>query len=164
MMKLQNMVRCGCCAALIAVCAWLSVPVGQIAVTMQTFGVFLTLLLMGGKKGTLACGVYLLLGAVGLPVFSGFQGGPGVLLGPTGGYLLGFLLLALCYWLLQKKLGQLPALLLGLLLCYGCGTVWFYWMYGGSLWAVLMNCVIPYLIPDGIKLLLAVTVRKRLRL
>jgi biotin transport system substrate-specific component len=102
MMKLQNMVRCGCCAALIAVCAWLSVPVGQIAVTMQTFGVFLTLLLMGGKKGTLACGVYLLLGAVGLPVFSGFQGGPGVLLGPTGGYLLGFLLLALCYWLLQK--------------------------------------------------------------
>jgi biotin transport system substrate-specific component len=164
MMKLQNMVRCGCCAALIAVCAWLSVPVGQIAVTMQTFGVFLTLLLMGGKKGTLACGVYLLLGAVGLPVFSGFQGGPGVLLGPTGGYLLGFLLLALCYWLLKKKLGQLPALLLGLLLCYGCGTVWFYWMYGGSLWAVLMNCVIPYLIPDGIKLLLAVTVRKRLRL
>jgi biotin transport system substrate-specific component len=119
---------------------------------------------MGGKKGTLACGVYLLLGAVGLPVFSGFQGGPGVLLGPTGGYLLGFLLLALCYWLLQKKLGQLPALLLGLLLCYGCGTAWFYWMYGGSLWAVLMNCVIPYLIPDGIKLLLAVTVRKRLRL
>lgn len=164
MMKLQNMVRCGCCAALIAVCAWLSVPVGQIAVTMQTFGVFLTLLLMGGKKGTLACGVYLLLGAVGLPVFSGFQGGPGVLLGPTGGYLLGFLLLALCYWLLQKKLGQLPALLLGLLLCYGCGTAWFYWMYGGGLWAVLMNCVIPYLIPDGIKLLLAVTVRKRLRL
>jgi biotin transport system substrate-specific component len=164
MMKLQNMVRCGCCAALIAVCAWLSVPVGQIAVTMQTFGVFLTLLLMGGKKGTLACGVYLLLGAVGLPVFSGFQGGPGVLLGPTGGYLLGFLLLALCYWLLQKKLGQLPALLLGLLLCYGCGTAWFYWMYGSSLWAVLMNCVIPYLIPDGIKLLLAVTVRKRLRL
>lgn len=164
MMKLQNMVRCGCCAALIAVCAWLSVPVGQIAVTMQTFGVFLTLLLMGGKKGTLACGVYLLLGAVGLPVFSGFQGGPGVLLGPTGGYLLGFLLLALCYWLLQKKLGQLPALLLGLLVCYGCGTAWFYWMYGGSLWAVLMNCVIPYLIPDGIKLLLAVTVRKRLRL
>ena len=163
-MKLQNMVRCGCCAALIAVCAWLSVPVGQIAVTMQTFGVFLTLLLMGGKKGTLACGVYLLLGAVGLPVFSGFQGGPGVLLGPTGGYLLGFLLLALCYWLLQKKLGQLPALLSGLLLCYGCGTAWFYWMYGGSLWAVLMNCVIPYLIPDGIKLLLAVTVRKRLRL
>jgi biotin transport system substrate-specific component len=119
---------------------------------------------MGGKKGTLACGVYLLLGAVGLPVFSGFQGGPGVLLGPTGGYLLGFLLLALCYWLLQKKLGPLPALLLGLLLCYGCGTAWFYWMYGGSLWAVLMNCVIPYLIPDGIKLLLAVTVRKRLRL
>ena len=163
-MKLQNMVRCGCCAALMAVCAWLTVPIGQIAVTMQTFGLFLTLLLLGGGKGTLACGVYLLLGAVGLPVFSGFQGGVGVLLSSTGGYLMGFLLLALCYWLLQKPLGQVIALLLGLLLCYGCGTMWFYFLYGGSLWAVLLNCVIPYLLPDAIKLLLAYYVSKRIRL
>lgn len=163
-MKLQNMVRCGCCAALMAVCAWLSVPVGQIAVTMQTFGVFLTLLLLGGRKGTLACGVYLLLGTVGLPVFSGFQGGVGVLLSPTGGYLLGFLLMALCYWAVKKPLGDVAALALGLLLCYGCGTVWFYLMYGGSFWAVLLNCVIPYLIPDAIKLFLAIFVSKRIRL
>lgn len=163
-MKLQNMVRCGCCAALMAVCAWLAVPVGQIAVTMQTFGVFLTLLLLGGGKGTLVCGVYLLLGAVGLPVFSGFQGGPGVLLSPTGGYLFGFLLIALCYWGLQKPLGKLTALVLGMLLCYGCGTLWFYLMYGGSLWAVLLNCVIPYLIPDAIKLFLAISVSRRIRL
>ena len=163
-MKLLNMVRCGCCAALMAVCAWLTVPIGQIAVTMQTFGLFLTLLLLGGGKGTLACGVYLLLGAVGLPVFSGFQGGVGVLLSSTGGYLMGFLLLALCYWLLQKPLGQVIALLLGLLLCYGCGTMWFYFLYGGSLWAVLLNCVIPYLLPDAIKLLLAYYVSKRIRL
>jgi biotin transport system substrate-specific component len=158
------MVRCGCCAALMAVCAWLTVPVGQIGITMQTFGVFLTLLLLGGCKGTVACGVYLLLGAVGLPVFSGFQGGIGVLLSPTGGYLFGFLLMALCYWAVKKPLGDVAALALGLLLCYGCGTVWFYLMYGGSLWVVLLNCVIPYLIPDAIKLLLAISVSKRIRL
>lgn len=163
-MKLQNMVRCGCCAALIAVCAWLAVPVGEIAVTMQTFGVFLTLLLLGGGKGTVACGVYLLLGAVGLPVFTGFQGGPGVLLSPTGGYLFGFLLLALCYWALRKPLGEIPSLIMGLLLCYGCGTLWFHFLYGGSVGAVLIKCVLPYLLPDAIKLFLAMSVRKRIRL
>ena len=163
-MKLQNIVRCGCCGALMAVCAWLAVPVGDIAVTMQTFGVFLTLLLLGGGKGTAACAAYLLLGAVGLPVFSGFQGGLGVLLGPTGGYLWGFLLLSLCYWVLHRPLGQIAALVTGLLLCYGCGTLWFYFAYGGSLWAVVLKCVVPYLIPDALKLLLAFHLSKRIRL
>lgn len=163
-MKLQNLVRCGCCAALMAVCAWLAVPVGDVAFTMQTFGVFLTLLLLGGGKGTASCAVYLLLGAVGLPVFSGFQGGLGVLLGPTGGYLWGFLIMCLCYWVLKKHLGDLVAMILGLITCYTCGTVWFYFAYGGSLWAVLLKCVVPYLVPDALKLFLALTLRKRLRL
>lgn len=163
-MKLQTMVRCGCCAALMAVCAWLAVPVGDIAVTMQTFGVFLTLMLLGGGKGTAACGVYLLLGAVGLPVFSGFQGGIAVLLGPTGGYLFGFLVLSVCYWALEKHLGQIGAMLPGLLLCYVCGTLWFFFAYGGSLWAVVLKCVVPYLIPDILKLILARFVSKRIRL
>ncbi len=163
-MKLRNMVRCGCCASLIAVCAWLAVPVGQIAVTMQIFGVFLTLLVLGGGKGTAACAVYLFMGALGLPVFSGFQGGPGVLLGPTGGYLWGFLLLGLCYWVLKKPLGDILSLILGLAVCYGCGTVWFYLIYGGSLWSVVLNCVIPYLLPDGVKMIMAVAVSKRIKL
>lgn len=163
-MKLQNLVRCGCCAALMAVCAWLAVPVGDAAFTMQTFGVFLTLLLLGGGKGTASCVVYLLLGAVGLPVFSGFQGGLGVLFGPTGGYLWGFLVLCLCFWTLKKPLGDLVAMVFGLVLCYACGTIWFFVAYGGSFWAVLLKCVVPYVIPDGVKLFLALTLRKRLRL
>jgi biotin transport system substrate-specific component len=162
--KLQNLVRCGCCAALMALCAWLAVPVGDISFTMQTFGVFLTLLILGGGKGTAACCVYLLLGTVGLPVFSGFQGGLGVLLGPTGGYLWGFLALCLCFWVLKKPLGELVAMILGLMLCYVCGTVWFSVTYGGSLWTVLLKCVVPYLLPDAIKLFLAFTIRKRIRL
>lgn len=163
-MKLRDLVRCSCCAALMAICAWMAVPVADVAFTMQTFGVFLTLLLLGGGKGTVACAVYLLLGAIGLPVFSGFQGGLGVLLGPTGGYLLGFLALCLCYWALKKPLGDLIAMILGLLTCYVCGTVWFYATYGGGLCAVLLKCVVPYLIPDVLKLFLAMIIRKRIRL
>lgn len=163
-MKLRDMIDCGCCAALLTVCAWLAVPLGDIAVTMQTFGLFLTLMLLGGRKGTAACGVYLVLGAVGLPVFTGFQGGFGVLLGPTGGYLWGFLILCLVYWVLEKPLGQLPSLILGLLLCYACGTVWFAMVYHASPVAVILKCVLPYLIPDGLKLLLARSVSKRMKL
>ena len=74
-MKARNMALCALFAALLSVCAWLSVPVGDIAFTMQTFGIFLTLELLGGKQGTLAILVYLLLGAAGLPVFSGFRSG-----------------------------------------------------------------------------------------
>ena len=163
-MKLRNLVRCGCCAALMAVCAWLAVPLGDTAFTMQTFGVFLTLFLLGGGKGSAACVAYLLLGAVGLPVFSGFQGGLGVLLGPTGGYLWGFLILCLCYWALGKNIGEIAALVLGLLLCYGCGTVWFFLAYVGSFWAVVLKCVVPYLIPDVLKLSLARLISKRMKL
>lgn len=85
-------------AALMAVCAWITIPVGPVPFTMQTFAVFAALGLLGGKRGTLAVVVYLLLGLVGLPVFAGFSSGAAALLGPTGGFLLGFLASALVYW------------------------------------------------------------------
>lgn len=163
-MKLRDLVRCGICAALMAVCAWLSIPAGEIALTLQSFGVFLTLCLLGGGKGTAAFLAYLLLGAVGLPVFSGFQGGIGVLLGPTGGYLWGFLLACLFFWALEGWLPNWLLLILGQLLCYLCGTAWFYFAYtGGGLWAVVLKCVVPYLLPDALKLVLACTVGARLK-
>ena len=163
-MRYQSLVRCGCCAALIAVCAWVALPMGEITVTMQTFGVFLTLLLLGGGKGTATCMVYLLLGAVGLPVFSGFQGGVGILFGPTGGYLWGFLVLALCYWAFRTLLGNMASMILGTFLCYVCGTAWFYFVYGGGIWVVLLKCVLPYLLPDALKLILALYLHKRIKL
>ena len=83
-------------AVLLAVCSWISVP-APVPFTLQTFGVFCALGLLGGRRGSTAVLLYILLGAVGLPVFSGFQGGLGKLLGPTGGYILGFLLSALLY-------------------------------------------------------------------
>ena len=124
--SLRDMVLCALFAAILAVSAWLTVP-GEVPFTLQTFGVFAALGLLGGKRGTIAIALYLVLGAVGLPVFSGFRGGFGVLLGTTGGYIFGFLLSGLLYWALTALLGnkgwvRLLAMVLGLLLCYAAGT------------------------------------------
>ena len=155
------MTYCAIFAALLAVCAWLCIPVSDIGITLQTFGVFLALLLLGGKWGTVSIGIYLLLGAVGLPVFSGFRGGFGSLLGVTGGFLWGFLLSGLVYWALER-FGKVVAMIGGLLACYGCGCLWFHLYAGGGMGFILLRCVVPYLIPDGVKLYLAYILSKRL--
>ncbi len=162
-MKAKNMALCGLFTAILALCAWLSVPMGDMVITLQTFGIFLTLGLLGGKRGSITVLVYLLLGAIGAPVFSGFRGGLGALLGTTGGYIFGFMLTSLVYWILTSlkdtPITRLIAMVLGMLLCYGCGSWWYMTRYLSSgtltLGLVLMKCVIPYLIPDAIKLVLA---------
>ena len=170
-MKVRDMVLCAMFTALLCICAWITIPISDIALTMQTFALFLILGLLGGKRGSIVCLVYLLLGTVGLPVFSGFRGGLGALLGTTGGYISGFMLTSLAYWLLTSIKDsphiRLIAMVLGLLLCYSCGTAWYVWGYLGgsslSLGAVLLKCVVPYLIPDAIKLFLAWVLTKRLK-
>ena len=149
-------------AALLAVCAWVCIPLGDTVLTLQTFGIALCLLLLGGKWGSISIAIYLLLGAAGLPVFSSFRGGLGQLLGVTGGVIWGFLAMGLLYWLLSP-LGKLPALIAGLAACYGCGCLWFYLYSGGGLGFILLRCVVPYLIPDALKLWLAVSLSKRLK-
>jgi len=141
-------------AALLCICAWICIPVSDIGITLQTFGIFLALMLLGGKWGSISIGIYLLLGAVGLPVFSGFRGGIGHLLGVSGGFLWGFLISGLVYRTLER-FGKLPAAVAGLLCCYFCGCLWFYGYTDGGLSLILLRCVIPYLLPDGLKLWLA---------
>lgn len=171
-MKIRNMALCGLFAALLAVCGWIAIPVGDVAITMQTFGISLTLGVLGGKRGTVAITIYLLLGIVGLPVFSGFHGGLSALLGATGGYIAGFLLTGLSYWLIvglskDKEIFRLLGMVIGLLLCYLAGTLWFYFGYlpdsGLGIGAILLKCVIPYLLPDSAKLILAWLLSRRLR-
>ena len=111
-------------AALLAVCAWICIPISDIGITMQTFGISLVLLLLGGKWGSISIGIYLMLGAAGLPVFSGFRGGLGMLAGVTGGYLWGFLVSGLIYWALER-LGNIPATVAAMAGCYLCGSLWF---------------------------------------
>lgn len=159
-------------ACLIAICSWLTIP-SVVPFTMQTFAVFLSLLLFGGRDGITAIILYILMGCVGLPVFSGFRGGVAHLIGPTGGYILGFLFTGLCYLLSEPLFGKhrgirTLSLIIGLLLCYAVGTIWFRAIYGMqgteySLWAVLCLCVFPYVIPDALKLLLALFLAGRIR-
>lgn len=149
-------------AALTAVCAWIAIPIPPISVTMQTFAVFLTLGILGGKWGTVSILLYLLLGIVGLPVFTGFRGGAAALLDATGGFLWGFLVAGLVYWLLER-LGKLPAMIIALLVCYGCGCAWFTVYAGGvGFGAAVMVCVVPYLIPDAVKIGLAYSMSRRI--
>lgn len=172
-MRVRKMAQCALFAALLTLCAWLCVPVGDSAFTLQTFGVFLALGLLGGKWGTVSILVYLLLGAAGVPVFSGFRGGIGALAGTTGGYLVGFLFSGLIYWLITHLGGnceksRILAMVAGLLGCYLFGTLWFYFGYlqGGSAMGVgfiLLRCVVPYILPDAVKLTLAFWLARRLK-
>ena len=162
-------------AVLMAVCAWITVPLPKplVQFTMQTFAMFMALATLGGRRGLYAMVVYLLLGAVGMPVFSGFRGGMGVLLDTTGGYIIGFVAAALVYWLLTVRLGDsLPvkaiACVLGLAVCYAFGTAWFLVLYARTTGPIGVTtalgwCVIPYIIPDLLKLALALLLSGRVR-
>ncbi|HJC64637.1 MAG TPA: biotin transporter BioY [Candidatus Blautia merdavium] len=171
MNKTHDMVYIGIFAVLIAICSWISIP-AAVPFTLQTMGVFLSVGILGGKRGTLAVLVYLLLGAVGIPVFAGFSGGIGVFLQSSGGYLAGFLLSALLMWGMEKLLGRSTVILgismvLGLLVCYAAGTIWFMAVYTANTGAVgvgtvLAWCVIPFILPDLVKIAVALVLTKRL--
>lgn len=158
-------------AVLITICSWISIPT-TVPFTMQTFAVFFVLSALGGKRGTVAIIVYVLLGAVGIPVFAQFTSGIGILFGNTGGYIVGFIFMGLVYWLIVHFLGkkvwvEFLAMVIGLAVCYSFGTVWFMIVYAQAngavgLAMVLAWCVIPFIIPDLIKLGLALTLARRL--
>ena len=159
-------------AALTAVCSWISIP-STVPFTLQTFAVFCVLSLLGGKRGTVSIVIYILLGAVGMPVFAGFTGGIGILLGTTGGYIIGFILMGLLFWLAEHFFGdalpvRIVSMLAGLLVCYAFGTGWFLWVYARQSGAVgigtaLSWCVLPFILPDLAKMALAVGIAGRVK-
>ncbi len=164
-------------AAIIAVCAWIHIsPFGGVPFTLQTFGVFAALLFLGGQGGALSVTLYLLLGAVGLPVFAGFTGGFAAMLGVTGGYITGFLLGALAFWGIETlakafgfygRLSRMSGLAACLLVCYLFGTCWFAYVHEGALsfanlTSALSVCVVPFIVPDLAKMALALLLYDRL--
>ena len=169
--KTIDMVYIALFSVLIGICSWISIP-AAVPFTMQTFAIFLTVAVLGGKKGTASVLLYILMGLVGIPVFSGFKAGPGVLLGTTGGYIIGFIFTALLMWGMEKLLGKrfwilTISMILGLIVCYGFGTAWFMFVYTKNtgaigLTTVLGWCVIPFLIPDFVKIGLALALGGRL--
>lgn len=161
--------------AIFTVSAWIAVPIGEIPVTLQTLAVCLVAALLGTKRAVLATAAYILLGFVGVPVFAGFSGGAAKILMPTGGYILGFLPMALTVGIFSdiflKKEGRASAWLLvgmvfGTLLCYAFGTVWFMFVAGNiqaEFFSALGLCVIPYLPFDGVKTAAAFLLALRLK-
>lgn len=164
---IKDMVFTAMFTALIAVCSIFSVPISEIPITLQTFAICLAAAMLGWKRGTISVLIYILLGAVGVPVFAGMTGGVGVLAGPTGGYIVGFIPTALIVGLAADKWdrGAIPltvAMAVGVLVCYAFGTVWFMVVTKTALIPSLMMCVVPYLPFDALKIALAMILSNRL--
>lgn len=170
--KTYDIVYIAVFAVIMAICSWISIP-AAVPFTLQTFGVFIAVGVLGGKRGSLSVLVFILLGAIGIPVFANFSGGIGVLAGPTGGYIIGFLFSALLMWAMEKLPGkklvmQIVSMIAGLIVCYAFGTVWFVIVYGRmngpiGFTAALASCVVPFIIPDIIKIALAYVLSRKLR-
>lgn len=167
----QRLSACALFCALTAVCSQIALPLPftPVPVNLATLSVFLAGGLLGAVGGSWSIAAYLLLGCVGVPVFSGLRGGVSALAGPTGGYLVGYLLAVAVIGLLvsHKETRLLPhafAMTIGLILCYGLGTLWFMVLTRNSLSTSLAMCVLPFLPGDALKIgaasLLCVRVKK----
>ncbi len=169
--RIKSIVLVSLFTAIIAVCSFVSVP-AAVPFTLQTLGVFTALTVLGGKRGTICIALYIFIGLTGVPVFSGFSGGLGHLSGATGGFILGFIILGLCYWIITKILGNKTAvkaagLVTGLLMCYVFGTLWYTVFYlkafnPSDFFTTLKVCVLPFIIPDAIKLCVAIIIDRKI--
>lgn len=162
-LKTKDLVFIGLSAALIAVCSWITIPL-TVPITLQTMAVYLISALFGAKRSTIATVIYILIGTIGVPVFSNFKSGFGVLLGSTGGYMVGFIFTALIIGTVSDKTDKIWAMVLsmiaGILVCYAFGTVWFAVVYAKTndaapLLSILGWCVFPFLLPDAVKIAIA---------
>lgn len=173
---LKSMVLMALFAALTCVLAPLSIPIGPVPISLTNLVIYFSLYVLGWQRATITYLVYLLLGLVGLPVFSGFEGGVGKLAGHTGGYLIGFIFMAVISGLfvkmkedeviLNRVLG-IAGMILGTLVAYAFGTAWFCYSTGTGLSAALALCVIPFIPGDLVKIIVAAvvapTVAKQIR-
>lgn len=164
--KTVDIAYIGLFAALIAVCAQIAVPM-TVSFTLQTFAICLCAGLLGWKRSLLSVVVYILVGMIGLPVFTGFKSGVAAITGPTGGYIVGFIFTAIITGLLTEKFGRklwqlILFMIIGLVACYAFGTVWFMIAYKATLAAALTTCVVPFLLPEAAKIALAAVLTNRL--
>lgn len=162
--------------AVVTVCAWISIPVGDVPFTLQTLAVAAIGGILGWKKGLLTILIYILLGLIGVPVFAGFKSGVPALMGATGGYIFGFAFAVVISGLaklipVKNKFARIgvffAANILGLMICYVFGTAWFITVYGKNVGSIgvksaLMLCVVPYIVPDLVKLFIAAVLSVRL--
>lgn len=155
-------------AAVMCILGPMSIPIGAVPISLTPFTVMLTVYLLGMRKGTISVLVYILLGMAGLPVFSGYQGGVGKVAGPTGGYIIGFIFMALVSGFFidhfyDKIWVQVVGMLLGIAVCYTFGTIWLMVQAHMSLGAALAAGVFPFIGLDVIKMVLAILIGRLVR-
>ena len=146
------------------------IPVSPVPISLTNLAIYLTVCLLGWKFGTISYLIYLLIGIAGLPVFSSFSSGFAKLLGPTGGYLIGFIPMAIVAGIIidrfHQRWIQIVAMIIGTAICYAFGTVWFCFQSGYTVAAALAVCVIPFIPADLIKIVIVTIIgpmiRKRL--
>ena len=166
--QLRLMVYASLFAALTAVGAFVAIPIGPVPIVLQNMFVFLAGLLLGSRWGLASVGVYLLAGACGLPVFAGGLGGIGRIVGPTGGYLIGYLP---AVFLIGKIANRTPprvlfdvlAMICGSIVLYACGIAWLKFLTGMTVTKALAVGMVPFLIGDALKIAAAAAIAKALR-
>ncbi len=166
--KTYTMTSIALMAAVICVVGPFTLPIGPVPITLAPLAILLGVYILGTKKGTLALLIYLLIGAVGVPVFSGFSGGIGKLAGPTGGYLVGYIFFALIAgWFIHrfydKVVIQFLGMVLALAVLYAFGTAWLAFSAGMTFGAALAVGVLPFIVFDLIKIIIAIAVGRAVR-
>lgn len=155
-LSVRQMTLTALMTALLCVVGPITLPVGPVPLSLTTAMLALAALMLGAGCAALCCTLYLLMGLIGLPVFSGFTGGIGVLAGPTGGFLLAYLPVTALWGALLCKTKRLPGqaavLLTGTGLLYAAGCAWYAVQTGASAMAALTVCVLPFLPGDGVKI------------
>ena len=154
---IRSMALCALFAAVTAVLSQIAIPLGPVPISLSTLAVFLAGGLLGARDGTVSQLIYVLLGVVGVPVFSGFSGGLGKLAGPTGGYIVGYIFMALVIGLIVPRCRNkmryiIPVFVLGLIVCYAFGTIWYIALTHTGIGASMMTCVVPFLPGDAVKI------------
>lgn len=167
-LNIKQIASIGVMAAAICLLAPLSIPIGPVPISLTNLVIYFSLYILGMKKGTLSYLVYLLIGMVGLPVFSGFTSGPGKLFGPTGGYLIGFIPMAILAGILidrytDKKLICLLGMIAGTAICYAFGTIWLAYQAQMDFAAAIWAGVIPFIPADLLKMILAMLIGPQVR-
>ncbi len=160
----KELIKAGLLAAITAVLAQIVLPIGPIPFNLAVMGAFLAGMLLTPRWACFSMFAYMLLGIIGVPVFAGFKGGAGVLFGNTGGYVFGYIAIALLTSLGRNKKWYFASLLMaaGVLICYTLGTVWFMILTKNNLAASLAYCVTPFIIPDVAKGICAYAIGKAL--
>lgn len=164
----QQMALVAIMTALTCILAPFSLPIGPVPISLTNLVIYFSLYLLGWKLGTLSYVIYLLIGLVGVPVFSGFTAGPAKLFGPTGGYLIGFIPMAIIAGIIidkytEKWLLCLLAMIVGTIVCYALGTTWLAYEAKMDMMAALWAGVIPFIPGDLVKMALAILIAPKIR-